>query len=206
MQLVAQRGEPMSATSNHDAALWAYFSPGGGSLELVMIRKEYVAAVVVAGRKLGPPALPEDISGAGVHLGGPFPDTPASQQQATIVDGDVTYSFKPSEDRQTVYNIMAILKKDVVDHLPPVAQTPTLHSGDSMADAVVLHAPNETLGEIFEGGFLAGHDFCHPGKWKKLGTDVSQANGRLYHLFKAGCDNSDKTKTIYFDITGYGKP
>lgn len=205
-KLVADRGEPMTSLGGGEVAVWMYFSPGGGSMEMIGIGRGYVTGVGFIGKKQGEPAIPEDIVMDGVHLGGAYSDVPADAKEGSLILDGVVYNFKPSKDQKTVVSVAAHLQDDAIKKLPPLTSMPLLHDGSSTADAVVIQAPTEALAVVFEGGYMAGHDYCNPGKWKLLKRSSTQGDKKTYDVLDTGCDNSDKTKTLYFDVTTVPAP
>jgi hypothetical protein len=200
-KLVAERGEPMVGPTNGDNAMWFYFSPGGGSMELVGIRNGYVSAVALAPKQLGAP-ITENITMDGVRLGGPFSDVPFDAATgASITVGGIDYTFKPSQDRKTVLSVSARLRDDEIAKLPHLSQMPLLHDGSSFADAVLVRAPSRDLSTVFETGYLAGHDYCFPAKWKLLKRSQTRAQGKTYDVLDTACDSSSDEKTVYFDVS-----
>jgi hypothetical protein len=202
-QLVAQRGEPLLAQGAAAIQIWMYLSPGGGSMEMVAVKNGRVTGAAFMGHRTTPPAQDEDISALGVHLGGDAAAIPAAgKDDSPILSAGVKYTFRPSKDGKTVISISAALTDDAAAALPPAGDMPVLHDGSSPAQAVVLRAATTQLAQIFEGGYMAGHDFCNPGgKWKLIGRSVEQDGSRAYDVLNAGCSNNDQTKKIYFDIS-----
>ena len=200
-KLVADRGEPMFSLNKDEVGFWTYFSPGGGSMEAIGIGRGYVTGVAFVGKKQGAPAIAEDIVMDGVHLGGAYSDVPADAKDGSLVVDGILYKFAASKDQKTVVSVAARLQEDAIAKLPPLASMPLLHDGSSFQDAVVIQAPTEALAVVYEGGYMAGHDYCNPGKWKLLKRSSTQDNKKTYDVLDTGCDNSDKTKTIYFDVT-----
>ncbi len=201
-QLVAQRGEPMMAPTSGENGMWFYFSPGGGSMELIGIRRGYVSGVSVAGNKADA-SVREDISMDGVHLGGPFSEVPSDAATGAVITVDgIDYTFKPSNDRKTVVSVAAHLPAETIAKLPAVTHMPLLHDGSSLREAVVVRVRNAQLSNAFEDGYMTGHDSCVPGKWKLLKRSHIHANKKSYDVVNVGCDDSNDTKTVYFDVTG----
>jgi hypothetical protein len=200
-KLIAERGEPMVGPTNGENAMWFYFSPGGGSMELVGIRKGYVSTIALAPKQLDAPVT-EDITMDGVRLGGPFSEVPsdAATGASITVDG-IYYTFKPSKDRKTVLTVSARLPDDAIAKLPPLPQMPLLHEGSSFADAVIVRAPTRDLSTVFETGYMSGHDYCFPAKWKLLRRSQTQVKGKTYDVLDTACDSSSDEKTVYFDVS-----
>jgi hypothetical protein len=203
-QLIADRGEPLLVQHAPEGDLWMYFSPGGGSLEAVVIKKGYVTVVSLLGHKTEPPALPEDVGVLGVHLGGPASQIPEAARDAKpIVVNGAKYTFRVTDDGASVLSINAELPAETAGTLP-AATMPALHDGSSESQAVVLHAANRQLGTLYENGYMESHDFCLPeSKWRLLSQSVLHDGAKSYDVWDVGCMSGTLTNRIYFDVTNF---
>ncbi len=101
----------------------------------------------------------------------------------------------------TLAMIIASSLKSMPDaqHAPPV---PPLHTGASIANAIVIKGENEMTGIEWEHAYLAYHP-CSGGRKRELLKQALIANGkRSFDALTTRCPGNDP-QTLYFDITDY---
>lgn len=81
------------------------------------------------------------------------------------------------------------------------AADPPVHSGSSMADAIVIKGENEMTGVEWEYAYLAFHP-CASGKRAMVKQALLTSNKRSYDLLTTKCPGQDPQE-IYFDISDY---
>ncbi len=196
----------MFVFANERLMQWIYFSPHGEYAELVGIQRGYVTVASIVKRRTELPTMRDETMVAGVHIGDPYSAIPKDAANGAIVIDDIKYWFGPDKDGSTIGSIGEALTDAGVAKLAPLSQIPLLHDGSSFDDAVVVRASTDFLGIKFEEGYIAGHFSCKPGRVKKLKQSLVHRDGKSYDIMDVGCDNSDKTKSYYFDITdSFGK-
>ena len=79
---------------------------------------------------------------------------------------------------------------------------PVLHSGSSVADAIVIKGENAMTGVDWEYAYLAYHPCANGEKQKMLQQAPLSSNKHSYDALKTQCPG-ETPKTLYFDITDY---
>lgn len=215
--LIAREGDPLLAHSTlyngESVGELLFFAPSGKAVEYVRIARGDVIGVRLQsapGLKL-PGAMP---SALGVTLGGP------ASQLSALAHTTITQRARTPHGMLTVYRSGSLLYAFLVDanvvtqfdvHLSedaaaklPRSPEPTVHSGLTPADAVVIKADTEDLGNEKIGVFLSANDCGDGGNWKSIEYGIATAyNARPMAKVNAACTVGGQKQTFYFDIKSF---
>jgi len=84
--------------------------------------------------------------------------------------------------------------------LAPTSE-PTMHSGTSVPDAIVLVAPSDAVRLQFEQAFFALHPCADDGEWHVTLQTRGHKGHNQYDVIDASCSTDHGVRTFYFDVT-----
>lgn len=216
--LIAQMGEPMLRRNASGNAIEYVYVGAGNTIEFVRVVSGNVVQVAVKA------AQPKDaISGdppaaLGITLGDPpakilalgkerFVTALKSGDETTgIYSGDdgLQYGFTTSYAAGNVTQVLARLDPAKAQALAPsTAPQPILHGGTSFDDAIIIRAPNESIGVKSEYVYLAVHRCAGGGRWQSKNQGLQTHAGTPYDVLTVKCSTDNSETTFYFNIAGY---
>ena len=215
---IARAGDPLithSAEYNGDTAQeLLFFAPTGKAVEYVrVIHGNIVAVRLVPAPSLDLPGPMPSVHGAA--LGDPESrvdaaflelrhhdvKTPRGVMRLYRIDGVLYQLF--FDGAHALKEIDVALPENQVASLPRAAD-PTVHSGTSPENAIVIQAPNEAVGNQKIGVFLTANTCGGDGYWKPIeyGTPTAY-NARPMAKVDAACTAGGIKQTFYFDIKSF---
>lgn len=96
-------------------------------------------------------------------------------------------------------SVSAVQSAETAQSAPSV---PPLHTGASIADAIVIKGENEMTGIQWEHAYLAYHPCQDSGKRELVKQALIRSNKRSFDALTTQCPGGSR-QTIYFDITDF---
>jgi hypothetical protein len=216
--LVARLGEPLLAQVQVADGIsetdYLYLNSYGNALLFVHILRGNVAGISMKPVLLPPVSastapMP---SALGVALGDPaskIEALPKNQlMSVNTSEGDVTSTYRGANGWQYVFTntddkvawIEVYLMPAALKALPNLPE-PTLHTGNSIADAIAIAAPTEKIGIQAEYIYVAAHPCTNGGQWHGSRAPIIRRNGRTYDQLLATCSTDSTRRSFFFDTT-----
>jgi len=201
--LVAQKGDPADVIDSGEFVTYIYLADDASAMEDVMLDNGNVFSVTVwppANWNTPKPGGDKPAATAlGATYGGPASSVPAGKQPLTGPDG-LLYTIGA---RDGAIQFMAAELPQATAAALPQNPKPPLHGGTSTDDAIVVIAPNESVGVRSEYVYLALHQCGAGGHWRSGSQALVSGKGGPYDLLQATCSVGGATRSFYFNIAGY---
>ncbi len=217
--LVATMGDPLGTHADGPLLQYAYIARGDDAIVFVQLARGRVARVLV--RPTNWPATPAETLGPppsalGVKLGDPgaatlevtdahlvLTTTHAGALTSAIyrAPNGIVYTFGVGGTPPMVQWIEANLVP--TGATPPPAPAPVAHSGTSIADAIVIRAPDESVGVRSEYLYVFLHPCASNGTWHTVRQRLLKVDARFYDRLDERCTVGGAQRPFYFDITNY---
>lgn len=200
--LVAQKGEPTDVVDSGAIVTFIYLADDASAMEHVVLVNGNVFSATVwppAGWDAPKPGDKPAATALGATYGGPASTIPAGAQPLAGPDG---WLYAIGATGGVIQMMSAELPVATIKALP-ASPNATLHGGTSTADAVVVIAPDESVGVRSEYVYLALHHCGGSGHWRSGEQALVNEKGVPYDRLEATRSVGSEKRSFYFNIAGY---
>ena len=209
-ELVAQRGEPVARSADGTSYLYV----GAGSTgEVVHLTRGSVREIEVDALERVDPTTGAPPKALGITIRDPESKLAAlapaqtgdrragsDRIRAYRVDASTSVAFVTSPSFKGIRAILVVVEDSALPKSDSTA--PPLHDGTSFSDAVVLKAPNESVGVMSEYAWLSSHP-CTGGIWRLAKQSLVSHDKTPYDVLNVTCSAGAQKRDVYFDIGAY---
>lgn len=201
----ARMGDPLVASHDNLISKFVYLTEGENAFVTVLSERGRVYGIRLwslptAAPKTTDPygiALNQDVDTLLQRRGKPArTGSDADGSFDAYQTGDVLWLYHVNGN-QTVRTITLSEPESAIQQMPE-QPLPTLHTGSSPADAIVMNAVSPADAKRWEGMYLAVRTCGSNGAWHEGPRAVVKQNGAAYDAVTASCSSGGAMQTLYF--------